>query len=640
MRKPRLSFTHLGLIAFLVLLGGLEPARAAGDPSAPDSTRGEAESGAEAKGPALPAGSGGAATGELDLRPDEGASAEEKASLPPDPRLRPPPVTWEDPTPLAQVGSDVITAGDFYYALDHGRGIDRSRPSAELKAATIEKLVNERLLVQEAYRRGYHRAGSLVNHVAQLEEQAAGEELRRRIYAGKLDVTESELRELYERYYYTLRVRHLSVEQRDLAAELRTRIVAGEDFGDLARRYSEDKKTAKDGGDMGEVRAGRMIIHFEDAVFALEPGQLSDVIKGQGEHYKIFKLESKVRDRRPPRSFAEMAPDLGRRIRTRKAGDALYAWQKSVIAKYEVTINEPNFAVFSHRLRDKIASWEAINSIQHDSLASQWIFLDWPPEELALELASFKGGRLTVAEFTKLSRQMQACPTCLWRDSDVQLRQYVLGYAFDKLFVLEKRVIRLEQVPALELLVERRKENRLAAMVGATLSATADSVTAGDARTFWEEHKFDTMTGEQARVRRIVVETEAEARDLMDRLAGGADFAALAERYSKDETTNWRGGETDFFLAGSMYGMADVALAHEPGELIPPFQSRLGWEVVQVIEKKPSVPQPFAAVEVVVKTRMATERTERRVEALIAELEKSTPVTIHEEALAELVLPS
>jgi len=216
----------------------------------------------------------------------------------------------------------------------------------------------------------------------------------------------------------------------------------------------------------------------------------------------------------------------------------------------------------------------------------------------------------------------------------------VLGQVFDKLHALERRAIRKEHVPAFELLVKRRKEGRLAAMVGATVAVTADSVTTSEAHAFWAEHKFEYMTGEQARVRRIVVETEAEARDMMDRLAGGADFAALAKQYSKDETTNWRGGETDFFLAGSMYGMADVALAHQPGELIPPFKSRLGWEVVQVIEKEQAKPKPFAEVEANVKTRLATEETERRVNALIEELKKSTPVKIHAEAVERLAVPS
>ena len=91
------------------------------------------------------------------------------------------------------------------------------------------------------------------------------------------------------------------------------------------------------------------------------------------------------------------------------------------------------------------------------------------------------------------------------------------------------------------------------------------------------------MRSPRGRVRHIVVDTETQAAQIVERLRGGADFAALAKRYSKDETTNWNGGQTDWFTPGSMYGMADVALAHPVGELIPPLNGR-----VDVRYEKPS----------------------------------------------------
>lgn len=557
-----------------------------------------------------------------------------------DRRLEPPPAAWQDSTVLARVGDEPVTAGDFYHALDRGKGIDRTAPPAELKRATLEKLVNQRLMVQEARRRGYNRVGPFVSHVTKVEDQVAAEELRRRIYVGKVDVTRGEILELYERYFYTFRVLSLSVDRRDRAADLRARILAGEDFGDLARSYSEEAQTKNKGGDMGELGAGQMIIHFEDAVFAIEPGQLTPVIKGRGEHYKLFKLVSRTRDRTPQRTIDEMAPDLARRVRTRKTGDALYAWQQSMLDKYAVVLHDSAFAVFAGRLRSRIAMREEANSVRSDSLPTSWIFTDWPPEELALDLVTYNGGRLTTGEFNRTSRQQKSCPTCVWHNSDVQLKQVVLGSAFDKIYMLELRSIVREHVPALDLQIERGKEGRLTAMVGATVAVTADSVTADHARAFYEAHQNEYVTGDRMRVRRIVVGTEAEAASVMERLAGGADFAALANEVSLDETTNWRGGETDFFGPDSMDGMADVALKHEPGELIPPFRSRRGWEIVQVIEKTASMPRPFPEVQNDVKSRVAAVETERRIDALIAALRAATSVTIDEQAMARLTVPA
>jgi parvulin-like peptidyl-prolyl isomerase len=597
-----------------------------------------------------------ARTAELGLSPLAAVAADSTEGLGPDEEeeeagaevpseeevLRIPRAAWEDSTAVARVGGAVITAGDLAYALEHGRAIDRSLAPDSLRRAVLEKVINQVLLVQEGYRRRYDRAGPLVGHVDRIADQLAGRELRRRIYGGKIEVTEAEMRALYERYHYTLRVRHLSVDRKDLAEDLLRRLKAGEDFAHLAKRYSEHKETALKGGDMGEVTAGRMIIDFEDAVFPLAPGQLTAVIKGKGEHYKIFKLESKERDRTPSKSLDEMRPALGKRVRTRKSGQALYAWQLSMFDKYEVKIDEENYRTFAEHLRDNIATWEAVRSVAPDSLPQPWIFSSWPPEMQLLEIARFRGGRFTVGEFNKSYRDMRVCPTCLWRDSDVQLRQFVLGQVFDKLVALEKREIRLAQHPALSHELVRRKEERLAQMVAATLTVLHDQVSDEDAREYWEEHSTEYVRPAQAKVRRIVVDSEDQARDILKRLEGGADFAALAERFSKDETTSWRGGETDFFGPGpgNMQGMADVALRYAPGELIPPFKSGLGWEVVVVLEKQPPAVRPLEEVKAVIKTRIATQRTDDNLEQTLADFRRTTPIEIDEAALARVPLTS
>lgn len=58
-------------------------------------------------------------------------------------------------------------------------------------------------------------------------------------------------------------------------AELR----AGEDFAALARRISDDPGTRSQGGDLGWFQRGHMVQAFEDAAFALRPGQISEVVE-------------------------------------------------------------------------------------------------------------------------------------------------------------------------------------------------------------------------------------------------------------------------------------------------------------------------------------------------------------------------
>ncbi len=88
----------------------------------------------------------------------------------------------------------------------------------------------------------------------------------------------------------------------------------GEQFIDLARKFSEDGAAAS-GGDLGWFARGQMVPEFEKAAFALEPGQVSAPMKTQFGHHVIY-LEA--HEPGGPRPFAEVEDEIRQRLLTER----------------------------------------------------------------------------------------------------------------------------------------------------------------------------------------------------------------------------------------------------------------------------------------------------------------------------------
>jgi peptidyl-prolyl cis-trans isomerase C len=112
---------------------------------------------------------------------------------------------------------------------------------------------------------------------------------------------------------------------------------AGQDFAALAQESSQDPGSASRGGDLNYFKRGMMVPEFNDAAFALQPGQLSDVVTTQYGYHII-----KVTDRKAGRviPFEEAAPQIKQFLGEQKKQDRRKAFidELKTKAKIEVLI--------------------------------------------------------------------------------------------------------------------------------------------------------------------------------------------------------------------------------------------------------------------------------------------------------------
>lgn len=85
-----------------------------------------------------------------------------------------------------------------------------------------------------------------------------------------------------------VRASHILVTDKDLAEDILAQLKDGADFAKLAQEYSIDGSAAN-GGDVGYFPAGKMVPEFSEAAFALEEGEISDIVQSEYGYHIIKK---------------------------------------------------------------------------------------------------------------------------------------------------------------------------------------------------------------------------------------------------------------------------------------------------------------------------------------------------------------
>ncbi|HEX5744684.1 MAG TPA: peptidyl-prolyl cis-trans isomerase [Archangium sp.] len=205
-------------------------------------------------------------------------------------------------------------AGNFNEVLTQGQ-----LSMAELKAREAARLTIEKLFTNHVYTR-----------VAVTEE-----ELRAYYAAHETGFSEPE----------QVRAAQIVVKGIDEARRVQAQLKSGKKFADLARKYSLSAD-AKVGGDLGFFPRGQMPPAFDQVVFYLSPGQVSDVVETE-YGYHLFR----VLEKKPGRKleFAEVRDQVETKLLAQRRAEAQETYEKELRTKAQVWVNEPTLQAIRGR---------------------------------------------------------------------------------------------------------------------------------------------------------------------------------------------------------------------------------------------------------------------------------------------------
>mgnify|MGYP001049639218 CR=1 FL=1 len=143
----------------------------------------------------------------------------------------------------------------------------------------------------------------------------------------------------------------------------------------------------------------------------------------------------------------------------------------------------------------------------------------------------------------------------------------------------------------------------------------------------------EEFSGDEVRLRHILVGTDEEAKYVLDRLKK-EPFEALAKMLSKDSSTASKGGDLGYLRREQMFpDMAKAAFALKPGEVSAAIRSPFGLHVLQFVDRKKGQAFAFDQVKEQLRRRLLEERQNQRFQEWIKGLEAAAKVTRDESLL-------
>ena len=232
-----------------------------------------------------------------------------------------------DDNTVAMVNGQAITRDDYKKELETFNSMSALRQQA--KASLVQMLIQDKLIFADAEKNGVKVDDKDINDAFLKDVQQVGgdkqfdkmlddynltaEDLKNILKKNMIyqkhqewfienhPVTDEEINNYFEEnkeQFQKVDASHILVEDEATAKEVKEKLDNGEDFVKLVKEYSKDPASGAKDGELGEFGKGQMVKEFDEAVFSMKEGEISEPIKTQfGYHIiKVNKILDSVDD--------------------------------------------------------------------------------------------------------------------------------------------------------------------------------------------------------------------------------------------------------------------------------------------------------------------------------------------------------
>lgn len=446
----------------------------------------------------------------------------------------------------------------------------------------------------------------------------------------KIDITEADLREFYNKLEYQVRCSHILLDDEETANEVFEKLKAGEPFDQLAYDYSVDPSAKRNRGDLGYFTWGTMIDEFAEVAFAMEPGEISPPVESPYGWHIIKMIDKKPNQVR--RSFEAMREEIEQQLGQKLQQSLTAEYFKTIEEKYPITLDSSVADYVMHK-RTQLYPPQVLEKLAKNDFDEKQL----DRNERELVLATYEGGQVTLFDYLMSARNFPAQVKGNFDDYDALAKSVAL---VERQNILAKEAVAegLQESEEYRKNIDLLKEYTMADVMRNDSISTPPEPDEAALREYYDNNLEEFLVPAAVHVYEILVSDEMKARQLAKELYTLEDFKAKAAEVTERGGMRAKQGDLGFISRKWNPDIYEAAMDTKQGYVGGPIPTANGkYSIVWPVEKAPAEYQDFLSVKRQIKQQLTLQQKQDAYLQWIEDRKAETNIEVYEDVLWEMV---
>jgi peptidyl-prolyl cis-trans isomerase C len=532
---------------------------------------------------------------------------------------------------VAKVGNEKITVRDFQEFLERNKvGFRSAQEEFDGKRMLLDSLISHNLLVQAAYAKHIDQSPEVARILEANRSRFLLDALYHTRIDNKINISEAELRQIYDDLQYQIRAYQILFDNMDTAQMVFEKIKAGANFEEMAYQYSLDERAKRDRGDMGYFLRGTGPEAFEKVVFRLDVGEITPPFETEYGIHIVKVVDKKPNDAREP--FASLRPALYDQVLTAKRQELVTAFMDSIRTAYPVTVDTTVANYVTHK-RMTLYPPEVVAKLSKSDFDDEQLDRD----EKELVLGTWNGGQVTLIDYLLTVRRYLAPDSRPDFDDYDSLAKVIFEVKRPEILVSEAEKGKIAEGDFFKMRFKMFERYTIAEIMRNDSIPAPLPPSEQELRDYYDKNREKYLVPSQLHLYEILVSDQMLAQKLVREIRTLEEFQKKAAQYTERSSARVKQGDLGF-IDSTRFPAAFAVCRRIPLNTIGgPIPERGMFSVVWPVQWTPETYGDFLNVKETIAESMATENKNRAINAWLKNLRDATDIEIYDDVIWSMI---